>query len=164
MVYGPIIHHIKELDGLNTSNERIRDIAFGKAKAGCPSRVYLCGWTSVTSVGTCSGNRETRSSWPAVLGFSWPVYQQGHCGGYPGGIPELRNGLPTGDALKEAIPPGGWYNWRCYQVQGGFGHDLSIIQGVYCRHGEQSWSRLSSKVKGRGDGIRNMGWFCVIGL
>jgi nucleoside-diphosphate-sugar epimerase len=36
MVYGPIVHHIKDLDGLNTSNERIRDIAFGKAKDSGP--------------------------------------------------------------------------------------------------------------------------------
>jgi len=36
LVLGPIVHYLNSLDGLNTSNQRIRDIAQGKAKDEIP--------------------------------------------------------------------------------------------------------------------------------
>ncbi|CRG86757.1 Putative NADPH-dependent methylglyoxal reductase GRP2 [Talaromyces islandicus] len=35
-VFGPVIHYLNSLDSLNTSNERIHDLATGKAKDGLP--------------------------------------------------------------------------------------------------------------------------------
>lgn len=32
LVYGPVAHHLESLDGLNTSNQRIRDFVQGKIK------------------------------------------------------------------------------------------------------------------------------------
>ncbi|KFY05594.1 hypothetical protein V492_08424 [Pseudogymnoascus sp. VKM F-4246] len=46
MVFGPVVHYLNSLDSLNTSNQRIRDFAQGKAKNGLPnSGVYL--WIDV---------------------------------------------------------------------------------------------------------------------
>jgi len=36
LVLGPIVHYLNSLDGLNTSNQRIRDIMLGKAKEEIP--------------------------------------------------------------------------------------------------------------------------------
>jgi len=36
LVLGPIVHYLNHLDGLNTSNQRIRDIALGKAQDEIP--------------------------------------------------------------------------------------------------------------------------------
>jgi nucleoside-diphosphate-sugar epimerase len=36
LVLGPIVHYLNSLDGLNTSNQRIRDIILGKAKDEIP--------------------------------------------------------------------------------------------------------------------------------
>lgn len=36
LVLGPIVHYLNSLDGLNTSNQRIRDIMLGKAKKEIP--------------------------------------------------------------------------------------------------------------------------------
>ncbi|CEN59745.1 Putative Ketoreductase [Aspergillus calidoustus] len=113
MVYGPIIHHIKDLDGLNTSNERIRDIAFGKAKEACPyTGVFL--WVDVRDLALAH-----------VLAIEKPeAGGQRFClspGQYSNKdivevireeFPELRDGLPTGDALKSGdFPPAGWYGY-----------------------------------------------------
>ncbi|OBT84518.1 hypothetical protein VE02_06751 [Pseudogymnoascus sp. 03VT05] len=46
MVFGPVVNYLNSLDSLNTSNQRIRDFAQGKAKDGLPnSGVYL--WIDV---------------------------------------------------------------------------------------------------------------------
>lgn len=46
MVFGPVVNYLNSLDSLNTSNQRIRDFAQGKAKNGLPnSGVYL--WIDV---------------------------------------------------------------------------------------------------------------------
>ncbi|KAL3455579.1 NAD(P)-binding protein, partial [Aspergillus heterothallicus] len=114
MVYGPVIHHIADLSALNTSNERIRDIAFGKAKDAVPyTGVFL--WVDVRDLAEAH-----------VLAIEKP-----EAGGHrfclsPGKysnrelvevireeFPELRDGLATEeDALKGGdFPPGGWYGY-----------------------------------------------------
>jgi nucleoside-diphosphate-sugar epimerase len=113
MVYGPIIHLIKDLEALNTSNERIRDIAFGKAKDSCPyTGVFL--WVDVRDLALAH-----------VLAIEKPeAAGQRFCispGQYSNKdivecireeFPELRDGLPTGDALKPGdLPPAGWYGY-----------------------------------------------------
>jgi nucleoside-diphosphate-sugar epimerase len=114
MVYGPIIHHLKDLDALNASNERIRDIAFGKAKDACPyTGVFL--WVDVRDLALahvlaiekpkeaggqrflCSPGHYSNKQIAEVIGEEFP---------------ELKAGLPTGDALKPGdIPPTGWYGY-----------------------------------------------------
>ncbi|KAL3478888.1 NAD(P)-binding protein [Aspergillus californicus] len=114
MVYGPIIHHLKDLDALNASNERIRDIAFGKAKDGLPyTGVFL--WVDVRDLALAH-----------VLAIEKPeAGGQRFClspGHYTNKeiaevireeFPELRDGLPTGDALKSGDypSPNGWYGY-----------------------------------------------------
>ncbi|KAF2761457.1 NAD(P)-binding protein [Pseudovirgaria hyperparasitica] len=49
LVFGPIVHYLNSLDGLNTSNQRVRDIIQGKSKAGIPATgVYI--WVDVRDV------------------------------------------------------------------------------------------------------------------
>jgi len=46
LVLGPIVHYLNSLDALNTSNQRIRDIAMGKQKDGLsPTGTFL--WVDV---------------------------------------------------------------------------------------------------------------------
>ena len=46
LVLGPIVHYLRDLDSLNTSNQRIRDILLGKAREEiAPTGTFL--WTDV---------------------------------------------------------------------------------------------------------------------
>ncbi|OCK82210.1 NAD(P)-binding protein [Lepidopterella palustris CBS 459.81] len=49
MVFGPVVHTIKSLDELNTSNERIRDALLGKMKDQIPD-TGVCIWVDVRDV------------------------------------------------------------------------------------------------------------------
>jgi nucleoside-diphosphate-sugar epimerase len=52
LVLGPIVHYLNSLDGLNTSNQRIRDIMLGKAKDEIPpTGTYL--WVDVRDLADC---------------------------------------------------------------------------------------------------------------
>jgi nucleoside-diphosphate-sugar epimerase len=52
LVLGPIVHYLNSLDGLNTSNQRIRDIMLGKAKDEIPpTGTYL--WVDVRDLAQC---------------------------------------------------------------------------------------------------------------
>lgn len=113
MVYGPVVHYINDLDGLNTSNERIRDIAFGKAKDGCPlTGVFL--WVDVRDLALAHVLAMEK---PEAAGQRFLV-SPGHYSnkdivkGIWEAFPELREGLPMGDALTPgAFPPEGWYGY-----------------------------------------------------
>jgi len=48
LVLGPVVHYLNSLDGLNTSNQTIRDIAQGKAKDEIPSSIFF--WVDVRDV------------------------------------------------------------------------------------------------------------------
>ncbi|KIA75588.1 NAD dependent dehydratase [Aspergillus ustus] len=114
MVYGPIIHHLTSLDNLNASNERIRDIAFGKAKSGLPyTGVFL--WVDVRDLALAhvlaiekpeaGGQRFLLSPGHYTnKEIAEVIYEE---------FPELRDGLPTGEALKggDYPSPAGWYGY-----------------------------------------------------
>lgn len=52
LVLGPIVHYLNSLEGLNTSNQRIRDIMLGKAKEEIPpTGTYL--WVDVRDLAEC---------------------------------------------------------------------------------------------------------------
>jgi len=52
LVLGPIVHYLNSLDGLNTSNQRIRDIMLGKAKDEIPpTGTFL--WVDVRDLAQC---------------------------------------------------------------------------------------------------------------
>ena len=52
LVLGPIVHYLNSLDGLNTSNQRIRDIMLGKAKEEIPpTGTFL--WVDVRDLAQC---------------------------------------------------------------------------------------------------------------
>lgn len=113
MVYGPVIHHIKNLSALNTSNERIRDIAFGKAKDGCPfTGIFV--WVDVRDLALAHVLSIEK---PEAAGQRFLISPGQYTNKEIAEIihqefPELQDGLPTGDALKGGdFPPGGWYNW-----------------------------------------------------
>lgn len=52
LVLGPIVHYLNSLEGLNTSNQRTRDIMLGKAKDEIPpTGTYL--WVDVRDLALC---------------------------------------------------------------------------------------------------------------
>jgi len=52
LVLGPIVHYLNSLDGLNTSNQRIRDIMLGKAKEEiAPTGTFI--WVDVRDLALC---------------------------------------------------------------------------------------------------------------
>ncbi|KAL4961548.1 uncharacterized protein BDV14DRAFT_192236 [Aspergillus stella-maris] len=113
MVYGPVIHHLKDLDALNASNERIRDIAFGKAKDGLPyTGVFL--WVDVRDLALAHVLAIEK---PEAGGKRFLVSPGQYSNREIAEIiaeefPELRDGLPSGDALKGGdFPPTGWYGY-----------------------------------------------------
>ncbi|KAE8553905.1 hypothetical protein EYB25_002443 [Talaromyces marneffei] len=113
MVYGPIIHRIKDLDALNTSNERIRDIAFGKTKDGLPyTGIFM--WVDVRDLAVAHvlaiEKPEAAGQRFLVSPGQYSNKEIAEC--IREAFPELRDGLPTGDALKGGdFPPTGWYGW-----------------------------------------------------
>lgn len=52
LVLGPIVHYLNSLDGLNTSNQRIRDIMLGKAKDEIPATGTFI-WVDVRDLALC---------------------------------------------------------------------------------------------------------------
>lgn len=113
MVYGPIIHHIKDLNGLNASNERIRDIAFGKTKDGCPF-TGIFAWVDVRDLALAHvlAIEKTEASGQRILVSPGQYTNKQIAEIIWEEFPELRDGLPTGDALKDGdFPPAGWYKW-----------------------------------------------------
>jgi len=52
LVLGPIVHYLNSLDGLNTSNQRIRDIMQGKAKDEIPPTGTFI-WVDVRDLALC---------------------------------------------------------------------------------------------------------------
>jgi nucleoside-diphosphate-sugar epimerase len=52
LVLGPIVHYLNSLDGLNTSNQRIRDIILGKAKDEIPPTGTFI-WVDVRDLAEC---------------------------------------------------------------------------------------------------------------
>jgi nucleoside-diphosphate-sugar epimerase len=113
MVYGPIVHHIKDLDGLNTSNERIRDIAFGKAKDSCPfTGIFL--WVDVRDLALAHvlAIEKLEAAGQRFLLSPGQYSNKDIVECIRETFPELRDGLPTGDALKSGdFPPTGWYGY-----------------------------------------------------
>ncbi|KAJ0414367.1 NAD(P)-binding protein [Aspergillus carlsbadensis] len=116
MVYGPIIHHLDDLAGLNASNERIRDIAFGATKTtGLPyTGVFL--WVDVRDLADAHVLAIEK---PEAAGRRFLV-SPGHYTNREIAevireeFPELRDGLPTGEeALKGGDYPtaNGWYGY-----------------------------------------------------
>ena len=52
LVLGPIVHYLNSLDGLNTSNQRVRDIVQGKAKDEIPPTGTFI-WVDVRDLAAC---------------------------------------------------------------------------------------------------------------
>ncbi|KAL1961374.1 hypothetical protein VTO42DRAFT_102 [Malbranchea cinnamomea] len=114
VVLGPIVHHLADLSAINTSNERIRDLITGAAKDGCPpTGTYL--WVDVRDLALAHALAMEK---PEAAGQRFFVTAGKFCNREIAeaiweSFPELRDKLPTGDALK----PGE------YPPQGSFGFD-----------------------------------------
>lgn len=121
MVYGPIVHHLKDLDAVNYSNERIRDIAFGKAKDSCPS-TNIFQWVDVRDLALAHvlAIEKPEAAGQRFLLSSGQYSNRDIVECIREAFPELRDGLPTGEeALKTGdFPPAGhWYGWDCTKAE-----------------------------------------------
>ncbi|PGH11581.1 hypothetical protein AJ80_07051 [Polytolypa hystricis UAMH7299] len=123
LVFGPVVHYLNSLDAINTSNKGFRDLVTGAAKDSCPpSGVHL--WVDVRDVALAhvlaaekpeaGGKRfflvSSNFSYREVVEIISEAF------------PELREKLPSGDALKPGDYPAagsfGFDNQRSKEVLG----------------------------------------------
>jgi len=118
LVLGPIVHYLNSLDGLNTSNQRIRDIMQGKAKDEIPpTGTYI--WVDVRDLALChvlaiekedAANKRffitagyfSNKEIAEIIGKNYPQYKEG---------------LPTSSTPGGSYPEGGVYKYNNERVQ-----------------------------------------------
>ncbi|KAK2737969.1 methylglyoxal reductase (NADPH-dependent) gre2 [Myotisia sp. PD_48] len=114
VVLGPVIHPLDNLDSINTSNERIRDMITGRAKDHCPpTGTFL--WVDVRDIAEAhvlAAEKEEAANERFFItagNFSNKEVVQVIYDNFP----ELREKLPEGDALRSGDFP----------LQGVFGYN-----------------------------------------
>ena len=123
-VFGPIVHYLNSLDALNTSNARIRDIAFGACKNGLmPTGTHL--WIDVRDLAEA---HVLAAEKPDAAGKRFFLTAGSFSNKEIAEIirenfPELAKNLPEGEALKpgdypEGGMPFGFDNSRSKEVLG----------------------------------------------
>ena len=122
LVLGPIVHYLNSLDGLNTSNQRIRDIMLGKAKDEIPpTGTYI--WVDVRDladahVAAIEKDEAANKRFFITAGyFSNKEIAQIIEKNYP----ECKDGLPTASTPGGDYPSEGIYkynNKRAIEVLG----------------------------------------------
>ncbi|OQO01317.1 hypothetical protein B0A48_12872 [Cryoendolithus antarcticus] len=118
LVLGPIVHYLNSLDGLNTSNQRIRDIMQGKAKEEiAPTGTYI--WVDVRDLALChvlAGEKEEAANKRFFITagyFSNKEIAQIVGKNYP----QYEDGLPTEKTPGGGYPEGGIYKWDNSRVK-----------------------------------------------
>lgn len=101
LVFGPIVHFLNSLDALNTSNQRVRNFMMGAAKEGCPpTNAYF--FVDVRDVALSHvlavENQEAAGKRFVIVADNFCNKQIVEIIGE--NFPLLRDGLPTGEALK----------------------------------------------------------------
>ena len=118
LVLGPIVHYLNSLDGLNTSNQRIRDIMLGKAKDEiAPTGTFI--WVDVRDLAEChvlamekDGAANKRFFITAGY-FSNKEIAQLIAKDYP----QYKDGLPTEKTPGGDYPGDGLYKYDNKRVQ-----------------------------------------------
>ncbi|MCJ1306628.1 methylglyoxal reductase (NADPH-dependent) gre2 [Agyrium rufum] len=112
LVLGPVVHYLNSLEAVNTSNQRIRDIMSGKQKDGIsPTGVFL--WVDVRDLALAHVRAATL---PDAAGKRFFVTAGYFSNAEIADIireayPDLAEGIPTGDALKDGKKPTEIYSY-----------------------------------------------------
>ena len=122
LVFGPIIHYLNSLDGLNTSNTRLRNLMLGQSKTAIPDTATFL-WVDVRDVALAHVRAMDR---PEAAGKRFFTTAGNFCHRELADImlkkfPELQAQLPTKDTPGGGYPDGGVYgfdNSRAKQVLG----------------------------------------------
>lgn len=106
LVLGPIVHYLSSLSALNTSNQRIRDLMTGAAKNSCPPTMnYL--FVDVRDLALAhvlaAEKDEAGGKRFFIVGGHFCNKEIAEIIGQE--FPELKDGLPTGDALQPGDYP-----------------------------------------------------------
>ena len=109
LVLGPIVHYLRDLDSLNTSNQRIRDIMIGKARQEiAPTGTFL--WADVRDLALAHVRAAER---PEAAGKRFFI-TAGHFSNKEianiirDSFPDLDSKLPTKDTKGGDYPEDGW--------------------------------------------------------
>ncbi|KFY65715.1 hypothetical protein V497_01306, partial [Pseudogymnoascus sp. VKM F-4516 (FW-969)] len=108
MVFGPVVHYLNSLDSLNTSNQRIRDFAQGKAKDGLPnSGVFL--WIDVRDLALVHVRQIEVPEAAGKRYFATAGYFSNKeiADAIEKNFPEYKDNLPAPDARAEGDYPNG---------------------------------------------------------
>ncbi|KAG5209608.1 NADPH-dependent methylglyoxal reductase GRE2 [Trichophyton interdigitale] len=106
LVLGPVVHYLASLDAINTSNERISDLITGKGKKSCPPTGTSL-WVDVRDVAMAHVLAAEKSEAANKRFF---LVAGTYCNAdiveiISEKFPELRDKLPSGDALAPGIVP-----------------------------------------------------------
>ncbi|KAI1819610.1 NAD(P)-binding protein [Xylaria intraflava] len=114
LVLGPVVHELKSLSALNTSNQRIRDLMSGAAKAACPpTGNHLFVDVRDLALGHALALEKPEAAGKRFFMVAGKFSNKEIAGIIGEEFPALRENLPVGDALK----PGD------YPAQGSYGFD-----------------------------------------
>ena len=109
LVLGPIVHYLRDLDSLNTSNQRIRDIMLGKARDEiAPTGTFL--WTDVRDLALAHIRAAERPEAAGKRFFITAGYFSNKeiANIIRDSFPDLDSKLPTKDTKGGDYPEEGW--------------------------------------------------------
>ena len=113
MVFGPVVHYLRDVGALNTSNHRFRDMISGAKKDGCPpTGVHL--WVDVRDL---AQSHILAMEKPEAAGNRFFIVAGKFCNREVAELiwnefPEFQDKLPTGDTLKPGdYPPEGTFGY-----------------------------------------------------
>lgn len=113
LVLGPVVHNLSSLKNLNTSNQRIRDLMTGAGKYSCPptgNHLFVDVRDLALAHVLAAEKEEAAGQRFFMVGGMFSNKEIAEI--IAESFPELRENLPTGDALKPGdYPAGGSYGF-----------------------------------------------------
>lgn len=112
LVLGPIVHYLNSLEGLNTSNQRVRDIMLGKAKEEIPATgVFI--WVDVRDLADCHVAAMEREGAANKRFFITAGYFSNReiAQAIEKNYPQYKDGLPTSSTPGGDYPADGVYKF-----------------------------------------------------
>ncbi|EFQ98071.1 NADPH-dependent methylglyoxal reductase GRE2 [Nannizzia gypsea CBS 118893] len=106
LVLGPVIHYLASLDAINTSNERISDLISGKGKDSCPPTGTSL-WVDVRDVAMAHvlAAEKPEAANKRFFLVAGTYSNEEIVGIISEKFPELKDKLPSGDALIPGVVP-----------------------------------------------------------
>ncbi|KAK4547780.1 hypothetical protein LTR36_000738 [Oleoguttula mirabilis] len=129
LVLGPIVHYLNSLEGLNTSNQRVRDIVQGKAKTEIPpTGTYI--WVDVRDLALChvlamEKDQAANKRFFITAGYFSNKEIAEIVGKH---YPQYKEGLPTSSTPGGDYPEGGLYKYNNERVRKVLGIEFRSLE------------------------------------